>query len=213
MKRFIFLVLTAATAFLPFRAGAQQDDALVIEYDMVLDLNKLSSYRPEIAVLNLKPGISTYRYTYAQGKSEYRLVGHKTEFRAIELFVIYKDLENNYMYHRAAGDSTAVKRDTLECPKWQLQPGETRTILGYLCHKAVSGESIAWYCEAIPVPDGPEAELCGLPGMILACERFLHTITATRIELSAKGVRVALPEVERYLSEEEFARRIGSSRF
>ena len=67
---------------------------------------------------------------------------------------------------------TYIVRDSLNTPKWRVM-NEIRDILGHMCMKAVSEDSIkgqkitAWFASDIPVPTGPEEQF-GLPGLILA---------------------------------------------
>lgn len=91
----------------------------------------------------------------------------------VEDYFIENNLQDQtYLKFMDQMGKTYVVRDSLNAPKWRVM-NEIRDILGHMCMKAVSEDSIkgqkitAWFASDIPVPVGPE-ELYGLPGLILA---------------------------------------------
>ncbi|HMH20600.1 MAG TPA: GLPGLI family protein [Puia sp.] len=71
---------------------------------------------------------------------------------------------------RELGPKKYLIEDSLPRQSWKFQD-ETKTIKGYACKKAVTHnregkEVVAWYCEDILSPSGPEG-YGGLPGLIL----------------------------------------------
>jgi GLPGLI family protein len=77
--------------------------------------------------------------------------------------------------------------DTIHSLPWKLS-ADTLTILGQLCKKATAtarnnAPVIAWYCENIPLPVGPD-KYGGLPGAILKIDIDNGGITFTATKLS-----------------------------
>jgi len=71
---------------------------------------------------------------------------------------------------RELGPRKYLITDSLQHRDWKLD-GETRTIKGYTCHKALGKDGqgaavVAWYTEDLPTPAGP-GPYGGLPGLIL----------------------------------------------
>ncbi|PZX59601.1 GLPGLI family protein [Algoriphagus ratkowskyi] len=88
-------------------------------------------------------------------------------------YFIENNLEDQtYLKYMDQMGKTYIVRDSLNTPKWRVM-NEIRDILGHMCMKAVSEDSIkgqkitAWFASDIPVPMGPEEQF-GLPGLILA---------------------------------------------
>ena len=87
---------------------------------------------------------------------------------------------NDLIYHNYTALQTIEQRelgphkylitDSLPHQDWKLD-GETRTIKGYTCHKAITKDGrgsavVAWYTEDLPASAGP-GPYGGLPGLIL----------------------------------------------
>jgi len=88
-------------------------------------------------------------------------------------YFIENNLEDQtYLKYMDQMGKTYIVRDSLNTPKWRVM-NEIRDILGHMCMKAVSVDSIkgqiitAWFASDIPVSTGPEEQF-GLPGLILA---------------------------------------------
>ena len=98
----------------------------------------------------------------------------------------------------------------LENKGWKLDP--TRKKIGeYVCMKAtmnLEGDTVtAWFAPEIPVSAGP-AEYYGLPGIVLAVERFGETILlATSVDLTPPPAELLVkPDAGKKTSPEEFDR-------
>jgi GLPGLI family protein len=186
---------------------AQQNLNLIIDYVKTSHVpSELKNMMPELT--KLQPVL--FRYEYAGGKSVYRFIEGigESRFKPIGKVNIYKNLENKILYISLVDDAKSVFRDTLICENWKLHSGEEREIAGFICHKATSDhEFVVWYCENIPVSDGPLEQTCGLPGMILAVKWGDTIIEATRVELSNSNGAVEIPLAEKYLSADEFRQR------
>ncbi|EPR66065.1 GLPGLI family protein [Cyclobacterium qasimii] len=88
-------------------------------------------------------------------------------------YFIENNLEDQtYLKYMDQMGKTYIVRGSLNTPKWRVM-NEIRDILGHMCMKAVSEDSIkgqkitAWFASDIPVSTGPEEQF-GLPGLILA---------------------------------------------
>jgi GLPGLI family protein len=91
-------------------------------------------------------------------------------------------------------DVQYVINDSIRSLPWKLST-DTLTILGHLCKKATAATPtiiIAWYCEDIPAPIGPD-RFGGLPGAILKLDNDNGStvFTATRLSPTddAKGMK------------------------
>lgn len=96
--------------------------------------------------------------------------------------------------------NTSIK-DSIPKYKWILG-NETQTIAGYTCKKATTTRDLgvvqnitAWYCEEIPISDGP-SQFNGLPGLILQIEiGNYNTIKFEKIKfLKDENVDLEAPE-------------------
>lgn len=204
LKLFFSLLIIVKSNFL----SSQFTFHLTIDYVKTTQVS--AAIKKEIPELTaLQPIL--YRYEYSEGKSFRKFIKGigESRFKAMPFSNIYKDLEKKVLYLTLIKDSTIVSKDTLICENWELHPGEVKVIAGYTCHKAISEHSyLAWYCEDIPVPDGPLENTCGLPGIILALKQGDTNIEAINVELSNSGSPVMLPIVEKYSSKEEFRKGI-----
>lgn len=95
-----------------------------------------------------------------------------------EFMTIFKNYPEGKLTHteKICTDRFRYSED-MPALDWELTDSTT-TILGYECHSAVCrfrGRTwTAFYCEEIPVPEGPW-KLCGLPGLIMkACDTHAH---------------------------------------
>jgi GLPGLI family protein len=184
-----------------------QSYGIVVEYLHTVDY---SNYLDESVPgrNELQPFLN--RYEYAKGKSSYRFIGGigEKKLKAKAASYIYKDLERNTLYYVLIKDTSIVAKDTLECETWELQGGEEKEIAGYLCKKAIFKAAIAWYCEELPVSDGP-LNYCGLPGLILRVEAPGVVTEAIRVEISHEASPVEIPKAEKYLTPAEYRQHIG----
>jgi len=114
-------------------------------------------------------------------KTEQKKVGYVTTYLYFEnVRHYYNNATQEHIVQRILSDGTKlISRFTSDPLNWELSEGETRTINGAVCQKAVlrSSESdyvkIAWYAPDIPISFGPHdfmshvAFLYGLPGLIM----------------------------------------------
>jgi len=87
---------------------------------------------------------------------------------------------------------------------WQLQ-NEEQIISGYKCHKAIAGQTVAWYCSDIPINDGPYI-FRGLPGLILKLSHMNKTVTATEVLILKETPSISRPKGGKVVTREEFQR-------
>lgn len=119
----------------------------------------------------------------------------------VEDYIIENNLQDQtYLKFMDQMGKTYVVRDSLNPPKWRVM-NEIRDILGHMCMKAVSEDSIkgqkitAWFASDIPVPVGPE-ELYGLPGLILAYDinDGMLIVEAEKIEFGEPEEIITFPK-------------------
>jgi GLPGLI family protein len=97
---------------------------------------------------------------------------HSYSWQVDDYFIENNLKDQTYLKYMDQMGKTYIVRDSLNAPKWRVM-NEIRDILGHMCMKAVSEDSIkgqkvtAWFASDIPVPIGPEDQF-GLPGLILA---------------------------------------------
>lgn len=135
-------------------------------------------------------------------------------------YLIQKTLnKSRYEYYESMLMSTSVSKGRLAMPKWQIS-NETKTIDGYLCHKAVAEylgrRWTAWFTEEIPIPDGPWF-LHGLPGLVLEAfdsnryfvmefrgiQKFdipMKTTIYVAIAITERTIELGLKQMERVLT-------------
>lgn len=140
-----------------------------------------------IASIEIKPSI--YSYSYSNKKSIYKLINSenqktdsiKNDLGYYNLIItntsseneIFKDLAKKifYMEYAVSGGNFSAK-DNLINFDWELVDEEI-IIKGFKCKKAITKKEkfpiTAWYCEDIPINDGPD-RFYGLPGFILKIE-------------------------------------------
>lgn len=162
----------------------------------------------------IKP--KTFTYSYSNKKSVYELIpvqkssldtsyiehdGRKFEtYNQVILPTVnitFKDLKNNILRKEYnVNDKDFSAKDKLTDYEWTIID-EATTVLGYKCKKATTKKSLAlvtaWYCEDIPINDGP-GEFWGLPGLILKVELGEYsTITLERIKISKENNEIQEP--------------------
>lgn len=119
----------------------------------------------------------------------------------VQDFFIENNLKDQtYLKYMDQMGKTYIVRDSLNAPKWRVM-NEIRDILGHMCMKAVSEDSIkdqkitAWFASDIPVPIGPEEQF-GLPGLILAYDinDGMLIVEAEKITFGEPGEIISLPK-------------------
>ncbi|MBO9633708.1 MAG: GLPGLI family protein [Chitinophagaceae bacterium] len=124
--------------------------------------------------------------------------------------------------------------DSIRKNTWKLT-GETKTILGYTCQKAISQTQVksfnmqmqdgefkrtekldtvnvtAWFAPAIPVPGGPETQ-GELPGMVLEIEsrNGMSTIRAVKISPEVRTADIKEPKTGKKVTKEEYTKEVES---
>jgi GLPGLI family protein len=139
-----------------------------------------------------------YSYIYSKNKSNFEIYSnggtiidtikskHKEydfEYETVETTIrptkasYYKDFKKN-IFERiyVINNSESYVKDSIPSISWEVT-NETKTIDGFECTKATTNRILAgyplkitaWFCEKIPVRDGP-LDYTGLPGFILELE-------------------------------------------
>jgi GLPGLI family protein len=152
--------------------------------------------------------VLTYQLTYVNGESEFRLTpsAEKQEItfmgQTMDLNAAMKQQAENVTYkNHIKGilmDKTSVfgkdflVTDSLHGHKFVVKEGETKTIMGFECQKAVSedGKQTAWFTPHIPIANEPVDS--GLSGLILEYDSGQQIYTATNIA-ETKGQTVSVP--------------------
>jgi GLPGLI family protein len=130
----------------------------------------------------------------------------------------YKDLtRKTFERLTVANNNEIFVKDNLPVINWTITK-ETKTIEGYLCTKATADKTvvgyplklIAWFCEKIPVSDGP-FEYSGLPGFILEFSyEGLSTTKFINLKYNVKERVVISPleSVAKPMTEKEFEKSL-----
>lgn len=100
---------------------------------------------------------------------------------------VYRNYSSGQLLEQTTlADVQYVIADTIHALPWKLST-DTLTVLGHVCKKATAtsprnSRIVAWYCEEIPVPVGPE-HFGSLPGAILKLDvdSGSTVFTATRL--------------------------------
>ncbi|MBK8965690.1 MAG: GLPGLI family protein [Lewinellaceae bacterium] len=194
-----------------------QKVCLNIEYEMQYDLGKMVPNLPVEAKIKFNNIVGVYSYKYSNGYSSFENTGTRKKDPSIsggnlstDHFVEYKDFNSSLKFRQSKEKPELVSKEVLEFNQdWQIDPQQTDTILGFVCHKATleNGENpiVAWYAPDLPIPDGPLA-YHNLPGMILRVDLHIAFIHAVRLDERADGETIKMPEAEKYLSVLEFQR-------
>jgi GLPGLI family protein len=86
--------------------------------------------------------------------------------------------------------------DSISSLKWKVSAGEQKTILGYLCMKALYKDStenlVVFFTPQIPVSSGPD-KFGKLPGLILEVQSAQVHIIATDIKLEKLSTPISQP--------------------
>ena len=135
--------------------------------------------------------IDTIKKTLEEYNFKYETIA--TDIKPTKV-LYYKDLQNKlYENLRVANKKEFFIKDNLPVINWTITK-ETKTIEGYLCTKATADRTvvgyplkvIAWFCEKLPISDGP-FDYSGLPGFILEFSYDgLSTTTFTNLKYNAK---------------------------
>jgi GLPGLI family protein len=110
---------------------------------------------------------------------------------------MFKDLTKiTFLKEYTLYDTNFSIKDNLQIFEWELLETE-QIIKGYKCKKAVSvkekSKIIAWYCEDIPINDGPD-RFYGLPGFILKVEiGEFSIIEIDQFKLLNKNIKIEPP--------------------
>lgn len=116
---------------------------------------------------------------------------------------------------------TSIK-DTIPIYTWALE-NTNQTIAGFNCKKATTINNVgarainvtAWYCEDLPISDGPMA-YSGLPGMILQLEIEKNTIIKfeklkyfknENIDIKAPENKTDMITLQEYIKKQNYAKR------
>lgn len=164
----------------------------------------------------IKP--KTFAYTYANEKSTYKLIPSQKsaidtsyieqgglkfvtykEIRLPTTDITFKDLKSKVlqMEYTIAKKDFSAKEQLIDY-EWIIED-ETIVINGFTCKKATTTKNLfpvtAWYCEEIPINDGPSV-YWGLPGLILKVELGGYTtITLDKIKISKENLEIEEPKI------------------
>jgi GLPGLI family protein len=128
--------------------------------------------------------------------------------------VLYRNFSSGQLLEQMTLDEDKyVINDTIQSPAWKLTT-DTLTILGHFCKKATAvsprnnSAVVAWYCEDIPVPVGPE-KYGGLPGAILQLDidKGGFVFTATRLSPSVESKNMKIPTGKK-ITRAEFEKKL-----
>lgn len=172
--------------------GSVQNQSSMIKAEMVL-LNRggESIYRPDIKSVEEKTAITV------DGNSGIEIVMAGGDVK------IYKNQEDGgVLSEEFIMDRKFLIEESLIDFNWELS-NEEQIIAGYSCKKAVSGVTTAWYCEGIPVNDGPYI-FWGLPGLILKIEHQNKVVTATEISFIKEDIKIEIPSDGKAVTREKF---------
>jgi GLPGLI family protein len=103
--------------------------------------------------------------------------------------VIFRNYSSGQLLEQTTlADVQYIITDTIHVLPWKLST-DTLTVLGHLCKKATAtsprnnNQIVAWYCEDIPVPVGPD-HFGSLPGAILKLDVDTGRMVFTAARLS-----------------------------
>ncbi len=101
-------------------------------------------------------------------------------------------------------DKLFVVTDTIARHDWEIKYDESKEVLGKHCMKAILAsdkETVAWFCDEIPVQVGPSG-YDGLPGLILELETSTAVYEATDVATASERIGISVPEKGRITSAE-----------
>ncbi|PWA09637.1 GLPGLI family protein [Flavobacterium laiguense] len=180
----------------------------------------------------IKP--QTFTFYYSNKKSIYTLVSFQkssidtsfiehdgikfptyNEVTVPSVDITYKNIKDNILIkeHTIKNKDFSAK-DKLTDYQWTIT-NETAVVNGFKCIKATTTKEIvpvtAWFCEEIPINDGP-LEFWGLPGLIIKIELSVYsTITLDRIKITKEDFPINEPENKsKQLSLNDFNNSIDS---
>lgn len=172
---------------------------------------------PEMELLR-KSTIKNKTLVYADGKSIYHATANEQNssnegmeyFLSGEIIVaVFKDQRNSQIIKELDLYSRHfIIRTVGDRLNWKIE-AEQKKIGEYLCRKAVSMlDTItvtAWYCEQIPVNDGPDI-FWGLPGLILEVNlgNNAKVITANKISFPKTNSDIVPPTNGKEISEDDY---------
>lgn len=170
-----------------------------------------SELKPSLHSFEYSDGKSIYKIASSE-KSSVKLVDKETQgikYQSVHKVILpdedtyYKDIKNNVFRQECADPEGGYSlKDKLREFNWELT-GETAVIKGYKCKKATavvtskylnrSFPVYAWYCEAIPVSDGPSF-YWGLPGLIIEVNMDnKYKISLTDFEIVKEAIVINEP--------------------
>src|ERR1700743_908516 len=128
--------------------------------------------------------------------------------------VLYENFGSGQLLEEASlQDKKYIITDTVKPMPWKLSR-DTATILGYTCKIAFArssrgGNVIAWYCEDIPLPVGPD-KLIGLPGAVLRLDVDSGGVvyTATKVLPSVSVKELKAPAGSPMMTRADFAKKM-----
>ena len=172
---------------------------------------------------------SIFTYSFSKNKSIFKMIETATKKDSIKTNIvdgvtvseetylptydeIYKDLSKKiFLREYKIYDIDFSIKDMLLNYKWKIT-NEVSEIKGFKCKKAISNiekfEIVAWFCEEIPINDGPD-RFSGLPGLILKIDLgHFSTITIDKIKLIKEQLEINIPKNKSaYLNLKEFKKK------
>jgi GLPGLI family protein len=157
-----------------FLKGVGKETTLSQKGSKAMSFGYQYSNNKSIAILTSEEGTSTdiiYSEKFGQTFATTRKVIRPSAI------IYFKDFTvNNYKVLTTKDGKDAAIADNLPNQNWSLVD-ESKIINGFVCKKATAINTafgsnqkiVAWYCEAIPVNDGP-MHYHGLPGFIIQIE-------------------------------------------
>lgn len=134
-----------------------------------------------------------------------------SQITAMDKEPLYKNIKEDFFIKSYSFGQTYLVKDQLIDYKWQISR-DKENIAGFETYKAsgMMNDSIAvtaWYTPKINIKDGPD-RIWGLPGFILKAEfefnKTLITITANKVSIKEKEIKITRPSKGREMTEEEF---------
>jgi GLPGLI family protein len=226
MKKKLFLFASWCLACL---VGVAQE--LTVTYRVTFNTHSPDLFAENGLTEELRSGLAnayrhvvlTYRLTYINGESEFRLIpaAEKQTItfmgQTMELNAAMKQQAGNVTYKNHAKGILIDKislfgkdflvTDSLRGHKFVVKAGETKTIMGFECQRALStdGKQTVWFTPHIPISNEPVVS--GLPGLILEYDSGQQIYTVTHIE-EAKGQTVSMPTGGKEMTKASFDKMV-----